>query len=71
MQNHFAGLYLSFETDLRSERLHGAFPPRTFERLRALKACYDPDNVFRQTIPITPEAKAGATEQHLAPHGVR
>ena len=71
MQDHVAGLYLSFETDLRPQRLHDAFAPRTLERLRALKARYDPDNVFRQTFPITPEAEEGATERHLAPRGVR
>lgn len=47
MHHHFDGLYLSFETDLRAERLNDAFPPRTLERLRALKAHYDPNNVFR------------------------
>jgi hypothetical protein len=66
-----AGLYLSFETNLRPERLHDAFPPRTLARLRALKARYDPDNVFRQNCPITPEAKEGATERHPAPRSVR
>jgi alkanesulfonate monooxygenase SsuD/methylene tetrahydromethanopterin reductase-like flavin-dependent oxidoreductase (luciferase family) len=32
---------------------------------------YDPDNVFRQTFPITAEAKDGATARHLAPRSVR
>lgn len=51
---HFEGLYLSFETDLRAERIHDAFPPTTLERLRALKAQYDPDNLFRDNFNIAP-----------------
>ncbi|MDQ3689441.1 MAG: BBE domain-containing protein, partial [Chloroflexota bacterium] len=53
------GLYLSFETDLRSERLGDAFPPRTIERLRGLKSRYDPDNVFRDNFNIAPRAPTG------------
>jgi alkanesulfonate monooxygenase SsuD/methylene tetrahydromethanopterin reductase-like flavin-dependent oxidoreductase (luciferase family) len=48
------GLYLSFETDSRPERLHDAFPEPTYTRLRELKARYDPDNVFNLNFPITP-----------------
>ncbi|PFG42044.1 FAD/FMN-containing dehydrogenase [Isoptericola jiangsuensis] len=48
------GLYLSFETDTRPERLTDAFPPATLERLRAVKAEWDPDNVFRANFPVTP-----------------
>ncbi|MDQ3855146.1 MAG: LLM class flavin-dependent oxidoreductase [Chloroflexota bacterium] len=58
MYEHFDGLYLSFETDLRPERLTDAFPPRTIERLRELKSRYDPDNVFRDNFNIAPQASA-------------
>jgi FAD/FMN-containing dehydrogenase len=51
---HMNGLYLSFDTDPRQERIHDAFPEPTFSRLRELKAKYDPDNVFRQNFAITP-----------------
>ncbi|RKQ88345.1 FAD/FMN-containing dehydrogenase [Solirubrobacter pauli] len=51
---HMNGLYLSFDTDPRQERIHDAFPEPTFSRLRELKAEYDPDNVFRQNFAITP-----------------
>ena len=59
LRPHLDGLYLSFETDQRPERLKDAFPPKTLERLRELKSRYDPDNVFRDNFNITP---AGATE---------
>jgi len=54
LRPHLDGLYLSFETDIRPERLPDAFPGRTLTRLRELKARYDPDGVFNQNFPITP-----------------
>jgi alkanesulfonate monooxygenase SsuD/methylene tetrahydromethanopterin reductase-like flavin-dependent oxidoreductase (luciferase family) len=48
----FSGLYLSFETDTRPERIAEAFPGGTLTRLRELKAKYDPDNVFRDNFNI-------------------
>lgn len=54
LRKHLDGLYLSFETDRRPERLHDAFPGETLTRLRELKRKYDPDNVFNQNFPIDP-----------------
>ena len=54
MHPHFDGLYLSFDTDLRPERIADAFPPKTLERLRALKLRYDPQNMFRDNFNIAP-----------------
>ena len=59
--DHFDGLYLSFETDPRPERLADAFPPATLRRLRELKGRYDPDNVFRDNFNIRPLAGVEAT----------
>ncbi|MEA9987024.1 LLM class flavin-dependent oxidoreductase [Subtercola sp. RTI3] len=52
--HHFDGLYLSFETDQRDERLEEAFPPATLARLRAMKEQYDPHNVFRDNFNVRP-----------------
>ena len=51
---HYSGLYLSFETDQRPERIGEAWPPPTLSRLLALKQRYDPDNVFRDNFNIDP-----------------
>jgi len=63
LRPHLDGLYLSFETDTRRQRLHDAFPDETLHRLRELKARYDPDNVFNQSFPIlTAERELFAAE---------
>jgi len=54
IHRHTRGLYLSFETDTRAERLGDAFPDDTLARLRVLKHRYDPDNVFRDNFNIAP-----------------
>jgi alkanesulfonate monooxygenase SsuD/methylene tetrahydromethanopterin reductase-like flavin-dependent oxidoreductase (luciferase family)/FAD/FMN-containing dehydrogenase len=53
LRQYLDGLYLSFETDQRPQRLRDAFPGQTLTRLRELKAVYDPENVFDQNFPIT------------------
>jgi FAD/FMN-containing dehydrogenase len=54
LKPHVSGLYLSFETDQRPERVGEAFPPRTLTRLRELKRRYDPTNVFRDNFNVAP-----------------
>jgi FAD/FMN-containing dehydrogenase len=54
MGPHMDGLYLSFDTDTRPERLADAFPGETLARLRRLKRTWDPENVFRSNFPIPP-----------------
>ena len=55
MAPHFTGLYLSFDTDLRPERLAEAFTGGALERLRALKREWDPDGVFRDNFSLAPQ----------------
>lgn len=47
--------YVNFLTD--NERLHDAYPQETLDRLRAVKARYDPDNLFRLNYNILPKAE--------------
>lgn len=49
---HIEGMYLSFDSSLRPERITEAFPPATLARLRAIKAEVDPDGVFRDNFPV-------------------
>jgi hypothetical protein len=69
LAEHFDGLYLSFDTDRRPERLGDAFPPSVLTRLRDLKRRLDPDNLFRDNFNIDPHGDreavgAGRTGQH-------
>jgi FAD/FMN-containing dehydrogenase len=42
------GVYVNFLGDEGPDRLRAAYPGTTWDRLRAVKARYDPDNVFRR-----------------------
>ncbi|GAB2849600.1 LLM class flavin-dependent oxidoreductase [Microbacterium insulae] len=60
LAEHVDGMYLSFDSSLRPERIAEAFPPETLARLRAVKAAYDPTCVFRDNFAIEPAAPAVA-----------
>jgi FAD/FMN-containing dehydrogenase len=52
------GMYLSFESDHRPGHVLEAFPPDTLERLRRIKARWDPDDVFDQNFDVSPRPAA-------------
>ncbi len=63
------GAYAGLLADEGSERVRAAYPGATWERLAAVKAAYDPDNVFRLNQNIPPEdqrarLRSGAKSGH-------
>ena len=54
------GAYVNFLADEGEERIHAAYPGPTWDRLAAIKARYDPDNVFRRNQNIPPATGDGA-----------
>ncbi|MBX6752092.1 MAG: FAD-linked oxidoreductase, partial [Micromonosporaceae bacterium] len=60
LAQHFDGLYLSFDTDLRPQRLRDAFPAAVLARLVELKRRYDPDGLFRDNFAIDPNLTLAA-----------
>lgn len=58
LAEHMEGMYLSFDSSLRPERIAEAFPPPTLARLRAIKAAVDPEGVFRDNFAIGESAAA-------------
>ncbi len=61
LEANLDGLYLSFETATDRAQLDRAFPGKTLERLRRLKAAFDPSGLFNSNFPIPP-AQAVAAE---------
>ncbi|MET0735746.1 MAG: LLM class flavin-dependent oxidoreductase [Microbacterium sp.] len=57
---HTSGMYLSFDSSLRPERIGEAFPPATLSRLRAIKAEVDPEGVFRDNFAVDRSTEADA-----------
>ena len=51
------GVYVNFLSNEGDERVRHAYPPRTYERLVALKTKYDPTNFFRLNQNIKPAEK--------------
>jgi FAD binding domain/Berberine and berberine like len=53
-----SGAYVNFLVDEGEERVRAAYPGKTWDRLRSVKARYDPTNVFRLNQNIPPAAEA-------------
>lgn len=49
-----SGAYINFLSDASGPSVAAAYPPATYDRLAAVKAVYDPDNVFNQNHNIRP-----------------
>ena len=50
------GAYVNFVVDEGPERVRAAYPGGTYERLAAVKATYDPGNLFQRNQNIAPQA---------------
>jgi FAD/FMN-containing dehydrogenase len=55
------GVYVNFLADEGEARVRAAYPAATWDRLRAVKAAYDPGNLFRlnQNVPPPTSAESG------------
>ena len=51
---HHTGVYVNFLMDEGEERVRQAYGADRYDRLKALKRRYDPDNVFRLNQNISP-----------------
>ncbi|MET0672050.1 MAG: LLM class flavin-dependent oxidoreductase [Microbacterium pygmaeum] len=60
LAEHTRGMYLSFDSTLRPERIDEAFPPATLARLRAIKAEVDPDAIFVDNFAVGTEQDRGS-----------
>lgn len=56
-----AGAYVNFLGDEGEQRVRAAYPKSTWDRLRTIKARYDPTNLFRLNQNIPPAVKAPAS----------
>jgi hypothetical protein len=55
LEPHHAGVYVNFLMDEGEERVRQAYGAQKYERLKALKGRYDPDNLFRLNQNIPPD----------------
>jgi FAD/FMN-containing dehydrogenase len=57
------GAYVNFLQDEGPERIRAAYPGATWDRLAAVKATYDPENVFRRNQNVPPATSTGRIGQ--------
>jgi hypothetical protein len=50
-----SGAYVAFLANEGEARIRAAYPGSTWDRLAAVKARYDPDNVFRMNQNVPPQ----------------
>ena len=56
------GAYVNFLADEGEERVRAAYPGATWDRLAAVKATYDPENLFRRNQNVPPSRSADRPE---------
>jgi len=59
LEQGVAGAYVNFLGDDGEAQVRSAYPGATWERLRAVKRRYDPDNLFRLNYNIPPQGPHG------------
>ena len=59
----YEGAYVNFLGDEGPDRVRAAYPGPTWDRLAAVKAAYDPQNVFRLNQNVPPAASTGTVGQ--------
>jgi FAD/FMN-containing dehydrogenase len=55
LEPHFTTVYVNFLMEEGEDRVRQAYGPAKYERLKALKRKYDPDNFFRINQNISPD----------------
>jgi FAD/FMN-containing dehydrogenase len=55
LEPHHTGVYVNFLMDEGEERVRQGYGPEKYDRLKALKRRYDPDNLFRLNQNIAPD----------------
>jgi Berberine and berberine like len=54
LEPHHTSVYVNFLMDEGEERIRQAYGPEKYDRLKALKRRYDPDNFFRLNQNVAP-----------------